>query len=129
MKESRHHLFQFNRRYFLLALLLFAVEVYIATSVNDHFVRPFVGDYLVVILLYAFLRAFWNTSVRRAALSVLVFSYVLEILQYFKLVELLHLEHIRWARIVIGTSFAWEDLVAYFLGIATVFVVESFRPS
>ena len=37
---------------------------------------------------------------------------------------MLGLGHIKIARILIGTSFAWEDLVAYFLGIMVVLVVE-----
>ncbi|HIB66328.1 MAG TPA: DUF2809 domain-containing protein, partial [Phycisphaerales bacterium] len=41
--------------YLVLTLLLLAVEVYIGLYVRDSFIRPFVGDMLVVVLLYCFL--------------------------------------------------------------------------
>lgn len=55
---------------------------------------------------------------------VLAFSYTVEILQYYNLVEMIGLQDYRLARIIIGTSFAWIDLIAYTLGILFVWVVE-----
>ncbi|MBL7878048.1 MAG: DUF2809 domain-containing protein, partial [Cyclobacteriaceae bacterium] len=53
------------------------------------------------------------------------FAFTLEGLQYLKIVELLGLEKSTLARTVIGTSFAWLDLLAYVAGIAVVLVVEN----
>lgn len=103
---------------------LFLVEVYIALYVRDEFVRPYVGDFLVVILIYALIRAFFKFSMLSTALGVLIFSFVVEILQYFNIVEILGLGHSRFARIVIGTTFVWEDLIAYSLGIAIALLCE-----
>jgi hypothetical protein len=61
----------------------------------------------------------------QTAIGVLIFSYVVEILQYFKVVELLGLERSNFARIVIGTSFEWMDLVAYTTGIGLVLLIEN----
>ena len=129
LRPKRSSMFKFRKEYLVVSILLFLVEVFIGVYVKDQFFRPYVGDYLVVILLYSIGRTFWNERVKVVAYSVLIFSFVLEILQYFNLVELLHLDHIKLARIVIGTSFAWEDLVAYFLGIMTVLWLERFRES
>jgi hypothetical protein len=60
----------------------------------------------------------------KTALFVLLFSYVIEILQYFHLVSLLGLQNNKIARIIIGTSFAWMDLVAYSVGIGLVLIFE-----
>jgi len=120
MTDKEQKIFTFKKNYLYATILLFGIELFIGFYVNDRFVRPYVGDYLVVILLYTLLRTFWNERVKVVAYSVLIFSFVLEVLQYFKLVDLLGLGHIKLARILIGTSFAWEDLVAYFLGIMTV---------
>lgn len=117
-------MFQFHKKYFLWALALFAVEVYIGVYVRDRFVRPFMGDFLVVILLYCLVKSFVNTSVRRAAVGVLLFSYLVETLQYLKIVKWLGLEHNRLASIIIGTSFSWEDMLAYTLGIGLVLILE-----
>jgi hypothetical protein len=116
----------FNKKYFLLALLLFLIEVLIAAYLNDAFVRPYVGDYLVVILLYCLARSFVNLPVVPLAIGVLLFAYTIEILQYFNLVDRLGLRHSRLAVIVIGSSFEWIDLVAYTLGVATVIAIEKY---
>ena len=49
--------FSFNKRYFLAFVALLVIEVLIAKFVTDSFIRPFVGDYLVMILIYLFFRA------------------------------------------------------------------------
>ncbi len=117
-------LFQFHRKYFFLTLLLFATEVFIAAYLHDAIIRPYGGDFLVVILIYCFVKSFLNTPVKATALAVLLFSYLIETLQYFNLVEILGLEKSTIARVVIGTSFAWTDLLAYTLGILLVLLVE-----
>lgn len=92
---------------------------------HDNFIRPYVGDFLVVILIYCFLKSFLNIPVIPLALSVLLFSYCVETLQYFQLVNKLGLQHSKLARIVIGTSFEWIDIIAYTLGIAFIIFIES----
>jgi len=119
------NIFHFKKKYLLLTILLFLVEVFIAKFVHDRFIRPFFGDFLVVILLYFFAKTFWNASSKTIAISVLIFSFVVEILQYFKIVEILGLKGNRLAEIVIGTSFSWLDLVAYTLGVLTVYWLDT----
>ncbi len=113
-----------RRFYFIASIVLFAIEVLIALFVHDQFVRPYVGDYLVVILLYCCVRSFFSWPVTHVAIACLLFSYLIEMLQYFQLVELLHLQQYRWARVIIGTYFTWTDMVAYTLGIGTVLLAE-----
>jgi hypothetical protein len=120
-------MFRFNKNYFLLTLLLFITEVLIGAYVNDAIIRPYVGDYLVVILMYCFVRSFLQLPVVPLAIGVLLFSYCIEVLQYFNLVDHLGLRQYKLAVIVIGSSFEWIDMVAYTLGIATVIVVEKYR--
>jgi len=116
---------QFNKTYFLLTILLFLVEVFIAIYLHDAIIRPYGGDFLVVILIYCFVKSFVDTPVKATALAVLVFSYLIEILQYFHIVDLLGLSKSTIACIVIGTSFAWTDLLAYTLGILLVLLIEA----
>ena len=117
-------MFQFSKRYFILTILLFITEVLIAVFVHDQFVRPYVGDYLVVILIYCFLKSFIKATTWQIAIYTLIFSYAIETLQYFNLVGMLGLQHSRIANIIIGNSFAWEDIIAYTLGVATVIGIE-----
>lgn len=120
-------MFKFNPTYFILTLLLFLIEICIALFVHDQFIRPYIGDFLVVILIYCFLKSFLNTPVVPTAIGVLLFAYTVEVLQYFKLVELLGLQHSRAARIIIGSSFEWQDMLAYTVGIAAVILWEKRR--
>ena len=101
---------QFNKRYLLWAVFLFCVEVFIALFVHDNIVRPYVGDLLVVILMYCAVKSILNLSVWKTALSVLVFSFVIETLQYFHFVRLIGLQHSRLANVVMGNLFEWIDL-------------------
>ncbi len=116
--------FHFNKPYFIIALIIFCIEIIIALYVHDNFIRPYFGDFLVVILIYCFLKSFFKISVLPLAIGVLFFSYLIETLQYYKLVNMLGLQHSKLARIVIGTSFEWIDLIFYTAGIAVVILLE-----
>lgn len=118
---------KFRPWYFLIAIVLFIVEIIIGVFVNDSFIRPYFGDFLVVIFIYCFLKSFWNGSVNKLALYVLAFSYVIEVSQYFKFIRVLGLQNSKAARLILGSSFAWSDIVAYSLGILLVIVIEKFR--
>lgn len=115
---------RFNLRYFALMLVIFAVEVCIALFVHDNFIRPFVGDIIVVWFVYYFIRAFVNCKPIYIAMFTLVFSFAVEIGQYFKLVTILGLEGNKLARIVIGTSFSWWDLLCYVIGFGFLFLLD-----
>jgi hypothetical protein len=121
--------FKFDRRYFQLTLILFAIEVFIAVFIRDGFIRPFIGDVLVVVLIYCLVKSFVKLAANRVAVAVLIFAFTIEILQYFQLVDRLGLGDNRIAQIVIGATFDWKDLVAYTMGAAIVVAVEHHRSS
>lgn len=91
---------------------------------HDRIVRPYVGDYLVVILLYCVVRCFLDVRVLAAAVWVLVFSYAVEVSQYFHLADHLGFREPSLARVLLGTYFTWTDMLMYTLGILTVLGVE-----
>lgn len=114
----------FNRKFFVWTLLIFTVEVLIALYVHDDVVRPYVGDVLVVVLMYCFFRSFLTASAKSVAVSALAIAFAIEFLQSMQLVERLGLERYRLARTVLGTSFSWMDLLMYTIGFAVVLLVE-----
>ena len=118
---------KFNKIYFTITLLLFLIEVSIALYAHDKFIRAYFGDFLVVILIYCFLKSFLNTSVRTTAIIVLVFSFFVETTQYFDLIGKLGLQDSAIARAILGNSFAWADLATYVLGIVCVISIERFN--
>lgn len=124
MQQENQFILRHNKSYLLLASLLFVTEVLIALFVRDSFIRPWGGDFLVVILLYCLLRGIIHTSVQMAAGAVLLFSYLIETLQFFQIVKILGLETNVVANVVLGTSFSWSDMAAYTLGIVFVLIIE-----
>ncbi|MFL5740074.1 MAG: DUF2809 domain-containing protein [Flavisolibacter sp.] len=122
-------MFIFNLRFFFLTVLLFIIEVLIALFVHDRFVRPYVGDYLVVILIYCAGRTFFKLSPVKLGIGVFLFACLIETLQYFNIVDRLGLTKNVIARTVIGYGFEWYDILAYFLGVITVLVFENQRLS
>jgi len=116
----------FNKNYFGFAILIFFIEVLIALYINDSFVRPYLGDVLVVILIYCFLKSFLKLPALTVAIAVLVFSFTIEFLQFLNIVEKLGLEESKIARTVIGTSFSWIDLLTYIIGITIVLIIEKY---
>jgi hypothetical protein len=118
-------MWHFNKIYFRLSVILFLIEVAIALFIKDRFIRPYLGDVLVVILIYCFVKSLVKISVHKAAVGVLLFAFCIEILQYINIVEKLKLQHNTVAKTVIGTSFSWEDILAYLAGILIVIAVEN----
>ena len=114
----------FKKRYLLLTVALFIIEVLIALFLHDGVIRPYIGDLLVVILIYCFIKTFFPVKVLPAALAVLLFAYAVEGLQYLHFVKWLRLQHSKLAIIVLGNSFAWTDMLAYTVGIAIVLLAE-----
>lgn len=123
MSKNSNYL-TFNLTYFGLAIALFLTEVAIELYVHDNFVRPYIGDLLVVILLYCMVKSVLNAPVLITAISVLIFSYLIETLQYLNITKTLGLENSYAAKILLGTSFAWGDILAYTAGILIVLIFE-----
>lgn len=113
----------FNQKHFIIFILLFLTEVMIAIFMHDAIIRPFFGDFLAVIALYYLMKSFLKFSELTLVLSSLLFAYFLEILQFFDFLNYSGLKQYKIIAIVLGTSFAWGDIVAYTLG--ALFVVFS----
>ena len=69
--------------FLVVAVLILAVEIYIAVCVNGGFVRHYFGDVLAVILLYALARAVFSVTPSNFPLKIFAFAAALEIVQYF----------------------------------------------
>jgi hypothetical protein len=113
----------FSKKHAFTFILVFLVEVYIALFVTDQIIRPLVGDVLVVVLIYSFVRMILDVrNPHRLAVCILLFSYLVELGQYFDLASILGLADSKFATTVIGTSFDWRDLLAYTVGFILILV-------
>ena len=102
--------------YALATLAIFLAEILIALFVRDKFIRPYVGDMLVAVLLYTFLRILFPEQPRLLPLYVFLFAALVEGLQAVHIVELLGLSNNRFFSVLIGTTFDWKDIVCYGAG-------------
>lgn len=113
---------KFNLKNFLVFAFLLLLEIEIAQT--SGFIRHTFGDFLVVILLFYLVKAFFNFSNKTVGISVLMFAYIVEFLQLTPLLEFLGLENNRLAIIIFGATFSIGDLIAYTLGVGTILLLE-----
>ena len=114
----------FNKKHFIIFLLLIIVEVLIAIYLKSGFIRHTVGDFLVTVLVYCFLRSFIQTKPSYIAIVTLTIAFATEFLQLTPFLEVLGLGDNNLAKIILGTSFSVQDLVAYTLGVALIWMAD-----
>lgn len=106
--------------YIIICLILLGVEVLIALFVDDKIIRPFGGDVIVIWVIYCFVQALLGGRNNHyiVAGGVLIFAFIVEFLQYIRIIDILGLRDIEFFRVLIGTSFSWPDLLCYTIGAA-----------
>ena len=110
--------------YAVLFAVLFLTEVLIALFVHDAFVRPYIGDVLVVVLVCAFLRIFIPDKIRLLPVFATLFAVFIEILQYFDFVNLIGLADNAIISTAIGRTFDIKDIICYTVGGLIFFAAE-----
>lgn len=110
--------------YLIIFLLLLAAEIIIALFVHDSFVRPYVGDVLVVAVICAFLRIFIPEKIRLLPIFTAAFAVLVEVLQYFDFVSLLGLADSRFFSVLLGRTFDIKDIICYAVGGILFFAAE-----
>lgn len=103
------------------SLLLLLSLILIADTTG--FLRATVGDYLVVLLLYALVRTVQPTGLRILPLLLFLFALTVEGLQFVDIVGLLGIRNEN-VQIAVGTVFDWGDIVAYALAAVTAAGVD-----
>ncbi|WP_312392873.1 DUF2809 domain-containing protein [Chryseobacterium sp.] len=118
--------FKFSLKYFVLTILIFLIEVLIATKLKDiFFVRAYLGDVIVVMLIYTFIKSFIEIkSDQKLIFGIFIFSCLVEFAQYFNIAEKLGFQPGSLMYVVIGNSFSWIDILCYAAGclLLSVFV-------
>lgn len=112
-------------KYLLIASILFLVCVAIVLFFPSGIIRTFVGDMVIIGLLWSFLKIFLPRLESKYLIGLWLFAVGVEVLQYFNIVEILGLESSRLARIIIGTTFDPWDVLAYSFGAIIVYLFEN----
>lgn len=108
-----------RKPYIIIFLVIFAVETCIALFVHDDFIRPYIGDVIVMWGVYCFAQIIFDGRFGsyKVAVGSLIFAFFVELLQKFRIVDVLGIKS-PVLRTIIGTSFAPADLVCYLAGTA-----------
>lgn len=112
-----------NIRYIFAFLILLAIEILIALFVHDKFVRPYIGDVLVIILLYCLIRSFFR-KISFLPYYLFLFGVIVEFAQYFKIVYLLNMQNNKILSTIIGSSFDIRDICCYLIAMVILIIWE-----
>lgn len=113
----------FHKRYGWALLLLLVTEVAIALFSIHKFIRGFLGDVLVIPLLYCLIRWVSKVSVQKTIGRVLLLAITLEVAQSTTLLNPLTELH-PVLKTLLGSTFDPLDIVAYLLGATLILYIE-----
>lgn len=105
--------------------MLLGIEIIIGIYAKG-WIRAYLGDVLVVILIYSLIRTITPDKPDKWYIlptAVLIFSFVVEFLQLWGFCDRFGITN-RLLRIIIGTGFSVVDLVSYTVGIIPCYVTE-----
>ena len=105
-------------KYIIILAVIIAAEVMIALFVHDGFVRPYLGDVIVVWAVYCLIQAVTGGRGNHyiTAAGVMLFAFAVEFLQKIHIADILHLGGIKFFRVLIGTNYSPADLICYAAG-------------
>ncbi len=116
---------KFEKKYFIVSIVLLIFEIIIAKYFHDDFIRPYFGDFLVIFLMYYLMKTFIKKQASTLAFWSLGLAYFVEGLQFYHLVDLIGLEKYPFLKIIIGSSFSLYDMLAYSLGFLVISIIET----
>ncbi|NLI57081.1 MAG: DUF2809 domain-containing protein [Clostridium sp.] len=113
-----------NKRYLAAFFTFLTIEIIIALFIRDNIIRPYVGDILVVILLYTFIKSFIKKPIKFLPLYIFIFSVMVEILQYINIVEILNIQDNKVLSTIVGSTFDIKDIFCYLVGCVILIIWE-----
>ena len=115
--------------YAVFFCVLLFTEILIGLFVHDCFVRPYIGDVLVTVLICCFCKAVIPKDLPALPIYVLIFAALVEAAQYFDIVGLLGLENNVFLSTIIGTTFSLLDILCYAIGCLVFWIIEKVTAS
>lgn len=110
--------------YGVLFVVILIVEILIALFVHDNFIRPYIGDMLVTVLICSFARFFIPEKIKVLPMLVFAFSTLVEIGQYFDFVKLLGIDDNPFISTLLGRTFSVADLICYAMGCILFAIID-----
>lgn len=113
---------KFSKKYFITFIFLLFTEILLTQTTG--FIRHTFGDYLAAIGVYCIVKSFFYFPPISLGIGVLLFSFIIELLQLTSLLDVLGLGQNKLANIIFGNTFSFTDLIAYTLGTATIVYID-----
>ena len=110
--------------YAAIFALLLLVEIGIALFVHDNFIRPYIGDVLVTVLLCCLCRVVIPKGVPALPIYVFIFATFVELAQYIDIVKLLGWQNNALISTIVGRSFSFLDIICYGAGCLGFWIAE-----
>lgn len=112
--------------YFCLTILCLIACIFIVILFNDNqFIRGFIGDIIVISLIYFFIKIFYDFHAVKLTVFTLLVAFITEFLQYIKITTFFGLEHNTIAQLILGSVFDPYDLIAYTIGAILVYIIDT----
>ena len=104
-------------------VLLLVVEIIIGKYAHG-FIRAYIGDVLVIPLIYCFVRIFYVRPAVWLPAAVGGLGILAEMLQYFNLCGLLGIPKGSLLGILLGSSADFADILCYAVGVLLIYAVQ-----
>jgi len=103
----------------ILLICLFVIE---RTFIG--FARGFIGDVVIVMFIYSFLKIIKNFNSLKLGICVLGFSFLIEIAQLLDVITKLGIQENQLTNLLFGSVFDPLDLLAYTIGVIFIFAID-----
>lgn len=115
-----------TKRFLFISLFItcLTIEILIAIFIHDNLIRPYIGDILVIITIYFFIKIFYTKKINVMPIYVFLFATFIEILQYINIVSLLSLQNNKVLSTIIGSTFDVKDIICYGIGTIILFGID-----
>ena len=113
-----------NKTYTIITLVVLAAEVYITLVFKDGFIRYTLGDFLATILVYCALKISTNLKPSILFFTTLTIAFTIEGFQYINILKTLQLQSNKLLKIILGSHFSIQDLIAYTLGALLIYLID-----
>src|SRR5690606_32200671 len=116
--------FQFDKKYFLLFLVILVAEIIFLVLVTNPVIVRTAGNLLGVILIYCFLQTFFNFNKAKTIIMIGVLALLVEFSQAFHVFEKWGIQDNTFLAAIPGNTFDVNDIWAYVAGCAMIYMLE-----
>ena len=112
--------------YIIITLVLILIEFMIERFFKQGFIRYYLGDVFAAVLIYSLTKSIIYVKPIKLGVYVLIFTFLVEFFQYIDVLSILGITKNKFTSIVLGHTFSFIDLLCYFVGVTSIFIIDYF---